>query len=122
MCRKPLGSGGNRVYTFPLVHSRCSSFSLVSICGFSPGLWNSDKSPSRKIFVGIDDDADEELDASALAETGACFASFLGFEEDEATSALAFAAASFVPKSSVKMLSMEVLTSAGLAHLYRGTT
>ena len=99
----------------PLVHSRCSSFNLVSICGFSPGLWNSDKNPSRKMFVGMRGDV--ELEASDDDDTGAGLASFLGFEVDAVTSARAFAAASFVPNSSVKIASRELLISLGFAHL-----
>lgn len=121
ICKNPLGSGGNRVNTDPFVHSKCRSLSSERICGFSPGLWNSAKNPSWKIFVGMTGPLDVEasgigaggaglgfwvtaaLELSALAAAWAC--------------ARAAAAASFVPKSSVNMVSRDDLRSEALAHL-----
>jgi hypothetical protein len=83
------------------------------------------------MFVGIagpvadpDPDATGEVDAddSAFADDDAATVG-LGLESFFALGALAWAAAraaaaaSFVPKSSVKSVSTEVLTSAALAHL-----
>lgn len=85
-----------------MVHSRCCSFNFGSICGFSPGLWNSDKNPSLKMLVGMTGVVlDEAIDEEAGAGLGLAT---LGFEDEAAAaSALARArASSLVPKREVK--------------------
>ena len=103
------------MYTCPLVQAKCCSFNFGSLWGFSPGMWNSDKNPSRKMLVGMTGDVDDEASAGGVG-AGLAFGGFaLGAEA--AASARAFAAASFVPKSSVKSFSSEVLTWPASAHL-----
>ena len=114
MCRNPFGSGGNRVYTNPFVHSRCSCFNRGSIWGFSPGLWNSERNPSWNTRV---ETAGVEEEASAEAAAGGGLAATVSFFALIA-SLLAFAAASsLVPNRSVKTFSRDVLISATFAHL-----
>lgn len=104
------------MYTSPFVHARCSSFNRGSICGFSPGLWNSDKKPSLKMLVGMAGAVDDPAMGAAGAGLG-----LVGFGfDDPAAAASAFdraRASSLVPNNEVKYDSSDDLSSTALAHL-----
>ena len=99
------------MYTIPFVQSKCSCFNFGLIWGLSPGLWKSARKPSRKIFVGIAGEVDEEASGvSVVVVDLVAFAGLEAFDAADAASARALAAASFEPKSSVKIVSKEDLT------------
>ena len=74
-CRNPLGSGGNRVNTFPPVAERCSSIRAGIGCSFPPGLCKRDNQPVENMSSG-----EEASTATGVAfevdATGFDFASY----------------------------------------------
>jgi hypothetical protein len=71
-------------------------------------------------MAGVADEDDEEASALGVAAAGLALDGFEALAAAETASDLAFAAASFDPKSSVNRVSRDVLTSAALAHLIHG--
>lgn len=51
-CRKPFGSGGNRVKTFPPVQAKCSFMRSGYFCSFPPGLCSRESQPVANMSSG----------------------------------------------------------------------